>query len=75
MIKETERMLEIIQGKRTEERKKVAEATGRILLDLNGSYIELDCSGHALDEANEAVAQIIKQVIASDTRVKKRANR
>ena len=73
MTNEEDVMLEILKSKRVEKRKKVAEATGRILMDLNGAYVELDCKDQVLEEASATVAQIIEKIIACDDRVAQRA--
>lgn len=73
MTEENDTTLEVLRTRRSEKRRKVAEATGRILMDLNGAYVECDCRDHSLDEINEVVAQVIKQIKACDDKATKRS--
>lgn len=72
MNNENDTTIEVLKTRRSEKRKKVAEATGRILIDLNGAYVECDCRDQALDEINEVVADVIKKIKACDDKVSER---
>ena len=73
MTKDTDVAVEVLRNKRIEKRKRVAEATGRILKDLNGACVELNCKDQVLEDTSAFVASIMERVIACDDKVTQRA--